>query len=197
MSQNLCFRAPFKAIKQPRCALGEGWNVLIGNAGFDPGVASQHLKVLRHHVTRCSGAAKHDGACSGMCHTVIQAACISAMCMCRDPILMTDVEAADGAYKTSIVFSLPAGPGKLFRALSCFALRDVDLTKIESRPMRTEPITVHSDGETTRLNYLFYVDVLGALADKNVQNALGHLQEFAPFVRVFGSYPADLNFLKT
>lgn len=109
----------------------------------------------------------------------------------------SEVAAGSTSFKTSIVFSIRAGPGNLFRALSCFALRDIDLTKIESRPMRSEPLTVTTDGESTRLNYLFYVDVLGSMADKNVQNALGHLQEFAPFLRVFGSYPADMSFLKT
>ena len=85
----------------------------------------------------------------------------------------------------------------LFKALACFALRDIDMTKIESRPLRDKPMIVSTDGESKRLNYLFYVDVLGAMADENVQNALGHLQEVAPFLRVLGSYPADMDFLAT
>ena len=99
--------------------------------------------------------------------------------------------------KTSVVFSLAAGPGNLFKALSCFALRDIDMTKMESRPLRTKPLVVSSDGESKRLNYLFYVDVLGAMADTNMQKALGHLQEVAPFLRVLGSYPADADFLQS
>ena len=99
--------------------------------------------------------------------------------------------------KTSVVFSLAAGPGNLFKALSCFALRDIDMSKIESRPLRSKPLVVSQDGESRRLNYLFYVDVLGAMADANMQKALGHLQEVAPFLRVLGSYPADVNFLQT
>lgn len=100
-------------------------------------------------------------------------------------------------WKTSIVFSLAAGlkPGQLFKALSVFALRDIDLTKIESRPMRSQPMVVgRTDGSamTRRFNYLFYVDFIGNLADEPCQNALRHLREICPFMRVLGSYPADV-----
>lgn len=42
-----------------------------------------------------------------------------------------------------------------------------------------------------RFNYLFYVDFIGTLADVRCQNALRHLQEIAPFLRVLGTYPMD------
>jgi arogenate/prephenate dehydratase len=71
------------------------------------------------------------------------------------------------------------GPGQLFKALSVFALRDVDMTKIESRPMRhglAAAVGSSATDDRRRFNYLFYVDLVGGLADHVIQNALRHLQ---------------------
>jgi prephenate dehydratase len=86
--------------------------------------------------------------------------------------------AAHTTWKTSLVFSTHNVPGALFRALSAFALRDLSLTKIESRPLRGKP-----------WEYLFYVDFLGRVDTPNAQNALNHLRELADFLRVLGCYP--------
>jgi prephenate dehydratase len=80
--------------------------------------------------------------------------------------------------KTSIAFAMKNTPGVLFRALSVFALRDIDLSKIESRPLRGRP-----------WEYVFYVD-FGCGRDRNAENALRHLAEVAEFVKVLGVYPA-------
>jgi arogenate/prephenate dehydratase len=99
----------------------------------------------------------------------------------REPLVAQETNTVSGPYKTSIVFSLKEGPGQLFKALSVFALRDIDMTKIESRPMRTNPIvhakgSMDAGGPQLRFNYLFYVDFVGSLADQQSQNALRHLQ---------------------
>jgi prephenate dehydratase len=83
-----------------------------------------------------------------------------------------------GANKTSIAFKLKNLPGSLFKSLSVFALRDISLSKIESRPMRGRP-----------WEYVFYVDFLRG-DDEAARNALRHLGEVAEFVKVLGIYPA-------
>lgn len=82
-------------------------------------------------------------------------------------------------WKTSLVFGTRNTSGALFRALSALALRDLSLTKIESRPLRGKP-----------WEYLFYIDLIGRTEDKAVKNALSHLAELCDFLRVLGSYRA-------
>ncbi len=82
-----------------------------------------------------------------------------------------------GANKTSIAFKVKNVPGALFKSLSVFALRDISLSKIESRPMRGRP-----------WEYVFYVDFLRG-DDEPARNALRHLAEVADFIKVLGIYP--------
>ncbi|MDA1184147.1 MAG: prephenate dehydratase [Acidobacteria bacterium] len=81
------------------------------------------------------------------------------------------------ANKTTIVFALPSTPGSLFKALSAFALRDINLSKLESRPIRGRP-----------WEYLFYVDIDARRDELALARALTQLGEFAKWTRVLGTY---------
>jgi arogenate/prephenate dehydratase len=81
------------------------------------------------------------------------------------------------ADKTTIVYALPSTPGSLFKALSVFALRDINLSKLESRPIRGRP-----------WEYLFYVDIEARRDELPCARALAQLGEFAKWSRVLGTY---------
>jgi arogenate/prephenate dehydratase len=86
----------------------------------------------------------------------------------------------EGADKTSVVFALEGKePGSLFKALSVFALRNINLTKLESRPIRGRP-----------WEYMFYADIAVPRDDLLCARALVHLGEFARWVRTLGTYRA-------
>jgi prephenate dehydratase len=80
--------------------------------------------------------------------------------------------------KTTLAFALKNEPGALFKALSVFALRDIDLTKLESRPIPGRP-----------WEYLFYVDLAVGRDDLRCGRAIVHLAESARWVKNLGSYP--------
>lgn len=84
-----------------------------------------------------------------------------------------------GAPKTSLAFVLQENvPGALFKSLAVFALRELDLAKIESRPLVGRPG-----------RYRFYLDVHGDIEDEPVARALDHLREITRELQVLGSYP--------
>lgn len=81
------------------------------------------------------------------------------------------------ADKTSLVFALKNIPGALYKSLSVFAIRDIDLLKIESRPIHGSP-----------WKYMFYLDINGSCGDEKVAKAIEHLKEVTDFLKLLGSY---------
>ncbi|NLG51131.1 MAG: prephenate dehydratase [Chloroflexi bacterium] len=117
-------------------------------------------------------AAAHYGMSILRCHLEDEKANYT-----RFLLLSRQATTPDGQSKTSLAFAGKNQPGLLFRCLSAFALRDIDLTKIESRPLRGVP-----------WEYVFYLDFVGSMAEARCQRAVDQLREMATFVRVFGSY---------
>lgn len=114
----------------------------------------------------------------------------------------------DVPSKTSVVFTLPNTAGALYKALACFSLRDIDFSKIESRPTSAALLNYlkfrktqqtyengddsrgsGSDDDLPRFRYCFYLDFLDGQLSSNSENALSNLKEFTDFVRILGSYP--------
>ncbi|BBX99098.1 prephenate dehydratase [Mycobacterium lacus] len=89
--------------------------------------------------------------------------------------------ARTGADRTSVVLRIDNVPGALLAALAEFGIRGIDLTRVESRPTRTELGT-----------YLFFVDCVGHIDDGAVAEALKALHRRCADVRYLGSWPTGL-----
>ncbi|MBI4196591.1 MAG: ACT domain-containing protein, partial [Deltaproteobacteria bacterium] len=83
-----------------------------------------------------------------------------------------------GSDKTSILFSVKDQVGVLYRMLEPFYRNKINLTKIESRPLKKKV-----------WEYIFYLDMDGHLEEKRLQKALKELDQYCLFVKVLGSYP--------
>lgn len=82
-----------------------------------------------------------------------------------------------GQDKTTVMFSVRDEPGILYRMLEPFSKRGINLTKIESRPMKSKA-----------WEYIFFLDMEGHVADDNVRLAVEDLQGYCQFLKVLGSY---------
>jgi chorismate mutase/prephenate dehydratase len=83
-----------------------------------------------------------------------------------------------GQDKTSLMFSVKDEPGILYRMLEPFAKRGINLSKIESRPLKKKA-----------WEYIFFLDLVGHINDQLVTDAVQELQGYCQFLKVLGSYP--------
>ncbi|NLD37428.1 MAG: prephenate dehydratase [Desulfatiglans sp.] len=83
-----------------------------------------------------------------------------------------------GEDKTSIMFFLKDRPGTLYKCLSVLADREINMTRIESRPAKT-----------LKWEYLFFVDIEGHREDVNLDAALREMERDCVFLKILGSYP--------
>ncbi len=85
-----------------------------------------------------------------------------------------------GNDKTSLMFSVKDDPGILYRMLEPFASRGINLSKIESRPLKKKA-----------WEYIFFLDLSGHLSDPGVAEAIDELRDCCQFVKILGSYPRN------
>jgi chorismate mutase/prephenate dehydratase len=83
-----------------------------------------------------------------------------------------------GNDKTSVIFTAEHTPGALYKAIGIFAVSDINLTKIESRPISGKP-----------WEYNFFLDFEGHREDRIIKEALEILKHNALFLKIIGSYP--------
>jgi chorismate mutase/prephenate dehydratase len=88
---------------------------------------------------------------------------------------------ASGADKTSLVFSVKDEPGVLHRMLEPFAKSRINLTKIESRPIKDKP-----------WEYMFFIDFKGHKDEGRVKRAIQNLEKNCLFLKILGSYPSGI-----
>jgi len=97
-------------------------------------------------------------------------------------ILGSEDAAPTGRDKTSLIFSVKDEPGALYRVLEAFAARNINLTKVESRPERGKP-----------WKYIFYLDFEGHRAEERSVEVLKDMAARCIFVKTLGSYPRASN----
>jgi len=95
----------------------------------------------------------------------------------RDSSIAPASERQTSRWKTSMMLRIANKPGALFRALGAFAIFDIDLSKIESRPIEGRP-----------WEYAFYLDIIGNPEETHVARALENIRTMAETVTILGTY---------
>ncbi len=93
-------------------------------------------------------------------------------------VIGPDAPGPTGQDKTSIIFAVDNVPGALYKTLKPLAERSLNMTRIVSRPVKTEA-----------WRYLFYVDLDGHQQDSEVNDALGEIEDLSAHFKLLGSFP--------
>ena len=93
-------------------------------------------------------------------------------------VIGPEIQGPSGNDKTSVMFSVKDKAGVLYHMLEPFSKRDINLAKIESRPMKGKA-----------WEYIFFLDMVGHVEDSTIAEALEELKTHCQFLKVLGSYP--------
>ncbi len=93
-------------------------------------------------------------------------------------VIGNEMQSPSGNDKTSIMFSVKDQAGILYHMLEPFSKRDINLAKIESRPMKGKA-----------WEYIFFLDMVGHVEDKDIADAVEELRTCCQFLKILGSYP--------
>jgi len=93
-------------------------------------------------------------------------------------VIGTNTPERSGRDKTSLMFNIKDQPGILYRMLEPFSKREINLSKIESRPMKKKA-----------WEYIFFLDIEGHIDDEPITAAVAELKDYCQFLKVLGSYP--------
>jgi chorismate mutase/prephenate dehydratase len=96
-------------------------------------------------------------------------------------VIGKNIAGKSGNDKTSLMFSVKDEPGILYRMLDPFARRGINLSKIESRPLKKKA-----------WEYIFFLDLSGHLSDPEVAEAIDELRNCCQFVKILGSYSKNI-----
>lgn len=97
-------------------------------------------------------------------------------------VICPRLEVEEEANKVSVMFSLEDKAGTLYRLLRYFAENNINMIKIESRPMKD-----------SSWKYLLYVDFEGDIESKEVQNALSLIEQNSEYFKLLGAYKKNIN----
>jgi len=95
-------------------------------------------------------------------------------------VLSPEISSEAKNNKTSIIFAVVNKPGALYKCLKEFAIRNIDLSRLESRPSKREP-----------WEYIFYTDFDKGLFEQSAQKALKALKKCTTFIKIIGTYYSE------